>query len=271
MKRLSLVIALIVCASTTAIARGKNVSTTPKPIVKRHLVHWGDGEQLVFAAHLAGIEVGYAIVAARVSSRNTLILRGKTKASGPFRIAYPAKEELVTWVKLDDLTPRRSRLVTRKGRRVIETKTRHLGRRVHQHVRYNRRKPYLRRRTLLPMHRDPLSALYALRSGPILARKKRFLVLTGRKTYRISIDSRRKQTLRYQRRSRRVIRLRGTLQRTSDRGAPLAKKRAHRFDLFLTNDPLRLPIYATMSTKLGTVGLRLKHYRRANRPLAIGK
>lgn len=270
-------------AGLTARARRQGLTrrqdVAPRPQRARR-VGWGAGEQLTFAARLAGIEAGRVAVSIGAprgpQGQQTIRIRGRSEPIPTFSGFYKLQEDLVTTVDLRGVMPLQSRLVTRRGARVTTTTTEHGTTRKTRTRQWvvrsgaKARRPLLRHRGVGRIHYDPLTALLALRSAKLsLGQRFALLLVTGRKTYRISGRVVAKDRRRFAKRSHPCLRIEGSVQRVDDRGRALRGHPGQRLTVWLGSDAGRLPLAAELDMPLGTLQVALTSYRPTRQPLLV--
>ncbi|PID38053.1 MAG: hypothetical protein CSB49_07540 [Proteobacteria bacterium] len=240
-------------------------------------VGWGAGEQMTFEARLGPLLVGRAALAIGrpkgTSGRQIIAVRGRSEPIPSVAAFYKLSEELVTTVDLGGVLPLRSRLTATKGSRVTRTTTQHGTTRrplTQQWVKRGKLKPYLRRRRVPRDHHDPLTALLALRSIPLIpGQHVKLTLVTGRKSFRVEGKVLAPRDQDFKGRGVSCLGLSGVVYQVTDSGRVWRGKRRRRFMIWVSNDRRRIPITAELQTKFGTIDVNLTSYRRARRPLRV--
>jgi hypothetical protein len=254
----------------------------PIPPIPIHLspqraVGWGAGETMTYSVKLAGIEVGRAAISVgrpqnKKKTGRVLTLRGLGETNTFISTFVQSKEEVVTKVKLAGLLPLRSvndrKTADRKKDRWLETTYQNPV--VKQLTKKKGRELRRNRRIVGPLF-DPISALYAIRSMPLVkGTRVRLLILNGNSLYEVKAKVVGRERLYTKLGPKNALRIEGAGRRVFDDGIkPVPRKPIRMLTLWLTADATRVPLRLKGDTKLGTIDAEVTSHQSARSGLRV--
>jgi len=224
-------------------------------------------ETLAYAVYVRGVRIGKAVVAVGKpgihQGEPALQVRGISSVSPILAAAFrlPLAEELTTMVRMGNLRPVRSTLVTKHTRRSKKTITEYGPNRTTQRI-TGTNGQLIRRRAMASTPLDPLSAMLLLRRA--MSRQWQpcvLVVLTGTKVYRVETQASTVEALLVGNRRHRALKISTVLRRTTERGHYREGWRPHKATAWLSADARRVPLRVEVQSRLGPVSLRLVGYR----------
>ena len=262
-------------------ARLKRLRPRPRP--RRHrppprTVGWGSGERLTFEVSIEGIEAARSAIAVgarkRRSGRSVLKIRAMGETIPFVSGFYRMREEQVSLVALDQLSPLRTTSKRIIGSKTREIETRHGAVTEQRIIKRNRPEPPVartqRRRRIRRRPFDPLSALFHLRSQPsALGQRTVLWILAGTALYEVQLSVAARERIDSKLGIRPCLRLDGTARRIFDDGRPIPSKPPRKLSLWLTDDEARLPLRVAGETKLGLVDAKISSYEPPTQRLSL--
>lgn len=246
----------------TRLQSAKNSSNLANAI---HRAGWGPNELMTYAIKILGIEAGRAAIwvgpayaSGKIHAGN-IQLRGGSETVPFLSIIFRMREEVATNIALMGLEPNESfsnRQASGKNRKIKTS----FGPLIHQTIQRDTGIEQRHRRIPKPRF-DPISALFLLRSIPLLdGGELRLLVLSGLALYKVGLRVTDRQRIYHKTQGWDTIRLEGSAQRVEDNGITLKEESSRKFTLWLTDNNARIPVKIIGDTDIGIIEANLSSY-----------